>query len=315
MNFLSYSGYNYLLKSYLSFAHFDDFNNQSSMNRRKRLSINLTIQLILIVNTIKIAAVVANQWIPNLKFYLLDLFLFDERHQKVLDIGLIIVQLGLYLSVSYWTRLNTKVRVLQCFDFLFVSNRDDVFKFYKRRYNLGRRSTNKFLSIYRLFYALLIPTLIVYGLFVVGLITRCLYFSYKTVSCTYFLAVVLLLYAITVTTYMVADVFVITKLFTVFLSTEFMLIRAKSIDKLVFYKFILKRKANQPVSIQNPVRLHKQEPGTFKVLRALYDFAEQFASMNSVLDASLSRIILGIYLGLLGRWESQLMKKFTNRSL
>lgn len=177
-------GYNYLLRSFLSFAHFDGLNGQPTMNKRKRLIINLTIQFVLIVNALKIGLIVSNQRLPNLKFYLLDLFVFEQRYQKVLDIGLAIVQTGLCLCVSNWFALNQKTEVLQCFDFLFVSNRKDALKFYTQRYNLNRRSAEKFLSIYRIFYSLLIPTLIVYGLFVIGLSSRCLYFSYKTVSLT-----------------------------------------------------------------------------------------------------------------------------------
>lgn len=297
MYFLSY---NHLLKSYLSFAHFDGFNGQPTMNRRKRLAINLVINLVLLLNAIKITTIVLNKWLPDLKLYLIELFLFEERHQKVLDSGLSIVQFGLCLCVSYWNGLNRNVGVLQCFDFLFIPTGNDMFKLYKRRYNLDRKSTQKFLAICRIFYALLIPTLAVYALFLIGLISRCLYFSYKTVSLAYFLGVTPLLSALTVATYLIADVFVITKLFTLFLATEFLLLRIRAIDKLAFHKLILKHKLNPPVSTRNPVRLRKQESSTLKVLRALCDFSKQFANVNSVLDASLSRIILGIYLGLLG---------------
>ena len=295
---------NHLLNGYLSFAHFDGINGQPKMSRRKRLVIDLLIKLVVLVNAIKIAAIVLNQWMPDLKLYLVELFLFDERHQKILDNGLSIVQFGLCFCISYWNGLNRNVNVLRCFDFLFIprnaTTANDTFKIYKRRYNLDRKSTQKFLTFCRIFYALLIPTLVVYALFLIGLIIRCLYFSYQTVSLTYFFTVLPLLTALTLGTYFIADIFVITKLFTLFLSTEFMLLRIRSIDRLVFRKLVLKHKTNPPVSISDPVRLRKQESSTIKVLRALSDFSKQFADVNTVLDASLSRIILGIYLGLLG---------------
>ena len=276
-----------LMKSYFSFGHFGD-------QRRSRTLMNWMIKLVVLVNATKLAVIALNVKVPNLKFYLIEMYLFSEENQKLVDVGMTIIQFGLYGSFSYWSALDKNVQVLRCFDFLFISDLRAVCRYYRKRYGLDRNSIECFLAKYRLFARLLRPTLVIYGVFLLGVVLRCLVSSYYIVDSTYFLRFTPFLFSLTATTYLILDFYSITKFFLVFLSSEFLLLRIEEIDRMITNRF--KRRGHFAVLD----RFKKNELKAFQVLFALDDFARQFRTINVVLDAGLSRLLLGVFIAELG---------------
>lgn len=282
-----------LIKSYFSFGHFNF--RQDGQPKRSKLLLNWAIKLVIFVNAAKLAIIALNVKIPNLKFWLLEMYMFEERDQKVVDIGMTVIQFGLCACFSYWISLNGNVNVLSCFNFLFISDYKALCRYYRKHYHLDLALTEKFLARYRLFSRFLRPTLVIYGSFLVGLVSRCLFASYYTVGSTYFLRVSPFLFLCTITTYLIMDFYGIPKFLLVFLSGEFLLLRVRAIDRLVFSRF--KRVGHFAANL---TKFNKSRPKTFKVLFALNDFARQFKAINDILDSSLSRMLLGAYFAQFG---------------
>ena len=289
---------NPLIKSYLSFGHFDVYNADPSLSPRRRWLINALIKFVLFFSAVKLFIIVISARKP-LKLYLIETYIFQERKQLVLDIGLDIVHIGHLISFSYWTSLNKNPRQLKCFDFLFVSNFEELCKFYRRRYHLDQKATEKFLSRYRLFTTFLQPIIVSYACFLVGGVLRCTYLSYHAHGLTYLLDFGIILTVITSAAYILVDFFAITKYVLVFISGEFLMLRFHSINRLVYGHF-MRRTQNRFIAPGNLRRFAKTDSSTALVLRALNDLAGQFKEINVVLDRSASKMILGVYVALLG---------------
>lgn len=61
------------------------------------------------------------------------MFKFSEQNQKVVDIGMAIIQFGLCSCFSYWSSLNSNVKVLRRFNFLFISDFKALRRYYKKQ--------------------------------------------------------------------------------------------------------------------------------------------------------------------------------------
>lgn len=278
---------NYLIRSYLSFGHFDSPNDEQ-MSKRTRSFVDCLIKLTVLLNASKLCIML---WRSDLKLFLVELFLFDQHYQKLLDVGVAFIQIGYLCSFVYWSSLNKQPELRRCFDFLFISDLKELSKTYGKRYNLERKATETFLSKYRLFCSFLGPGIAGYAAFVFIGVLRCLYNSYPVVSPAYFYCVCLPLSAVTTITYLLMDWFIITKYILVFLSAEFSMLRVKAIEQM-----IRKRFARRLPSANGSMKFGKERPATFKILYALNDFARQFKQMNQILDSSLSKIILGDFI-------------------
>ena len=235
-----------LLSSYLSFGHFENFHIKLPLSTRCRQIINAFYKLIIFISAVKLFLIVACTWKP-LKLYLIEVAVFEERQQRLLDIGLDIVHIGHLISFSYWTRLNKNPRQLKCFDFLFVSNFEELCKLYKRQYQLDQKATDKFLSKYRLFTSFLRPIQISYACFLAGCVFRCTYQSYHALGLDYVLHFGIILTVITSMAYILVVYFSISKYVLVYVSSGFLMLRIQEIRQLV-HKHFMKGTKNQIIS-------------------------------------------------------------------
>lgn len=224
----------------------------------------------------------------EIKFYLIDLFLFDENHQKPIDIGLAIMHLGLYSGFSFYANLQKNIGLLESFGFLQIPHQKDPYR-YAQRYHLDKQSTKQFLVAYRLaclFLKLFSPA---YILFVMAATLRCFCHSFHLVSLTYFLGVNLLLTLITLVGYLMLALYIISKFFLVVFSSQFLILRIKSMNAML--GLIKTRLASD-----TRLRLRKERVNSLKVLRLLNDFCRQFKKISFVLDSSISLMMLGAFI-------------------
>lgn len=284
---------NLFVNNFLNFGQFDLFSPQNSWKKR-RASINRLIRLIAFFNAVKFIFINLAAFVgfPELKLYLIELYMFDGDYQKLVDVGLGIAFIGFYAGFTYWCTLDEKLSSLESFRFLLVPDTKDLHR-YRQRYHLNQQSIDKFVKFYRLVCLCLRLFVTGYFIFSLGTVLRCLYESFYFVSFSYFLSVGLFLGLITLVAWLLFFLFLIPKFILVLLSTEFLVLRVKALDTLIFSRF-LKTKLT---TISNPIKFRKQKAD--KVLRRLNDFCRQFKEINSVLDSSLSGIMLGIYICLL----------------
>ena len=264
---------------------------------RSKLITSRIIRLVIFICAIKMAIIASNVWVLNIKLYLIETHILSESDQKIMDIGVAMIQTGFYFSFSYLIRLNQNIDLLRSFNFLFVLNSKDLYRYYSQNYQLDKRSVEKFVARFNLFYPFLGPILISYnGFFAFGIL-RCLYNSYFYVSSTYFFGVSLLLASITMLTYILMSFFFATGFMMVFLSTELAILRLKAINKKISKRFVQKAHLT---STANPIKVRKQRAGVHKIFKSLDDFFRQFNEMNSILDSLLSRVLIGLYVGFYG---------------
>ena len=279
-----------LVGNFLHFGNFSVFNPQLSATKRSFL--NRLIKLILLFNAVKIVAISLGFWLVHLtqlRMYLIEVVLFEENYQRVFDVGLTIVQIGFLYCFSFWSNLNPNQ--LESFDFLFISTLKDLYRSYQQRYQLDKALTADFLTAYSIFFLFSSPTIVVYGVFIFVVIARCLYKSFYVVSLGYFLSLGLFFFAFTLASYLLLVVFVVPQFILVLVSTEFLILRARKIGRLVFSRF----SKTKFTSNWRHVRFGKQKHAIAEVLHLMNDFFRQFRMINFVLDSSFSRILLGAF--------------------
>ena len=279
---------NPLMNGYMSFGQFDLFES-SNFLKRKRSTVNRLIKLLIFFNALKIIVVLFGEWFAlDLKAYLIELYLFSDDQQKLIDLGLSFVHIGFCVGFSYWSSLNEKVSPLESFRFLLIHHAKDRNR-YGKRYALDRTSTNKFFTAYELGCLFLQSTVVAY-FFLLGLaILRCLVRSFYGVSLLYFLSISLPLSVITFVGYILMALYASSKFILVLLSTEFLILRVKAIDRLICNRF----KRTELTSIILPMKLGKQKSPARKILYLLNDFCRQFKEVSLVLDKSLSPAWVG----------------------
>ena len=279
-----------LANNFLNFGNFSLFNPQ--LSTRKRFLLNRLIKLVLLFNAIKIIVIFLSTWLagqPNLRMFLIEAVLFDENYQRVFDVGISLVHVGFFHCFSFWINLNAKSKSLESFRFLFISHPKDLYQSYRQRYQLDRALTDQFLAVYRLFFRFLTPVIFAFSAFLFVVVGRCYYQSFYVVSLAHFLSSGLLLFAITISAYLLMVVFVVPRFVLVLLSTEFLILRAKAIERLLFDRF-------PKTKISSKWRLHKlskQTESIAEVLALINNFFRQFKEINFVLDSSFSRILFG----------------------
>ena len=274
---------NPLLNGYMSFGQFDLFET-SNFLRRKRSLVNLLIKLLIFFNASKTLTILLNECLGrNLKAYLIDFYVFQDAEQKLLDLGLSFVHIGFCSGFLYWSDLNEKVNTLESFRFLLIRHAKDRHRF-GQHYGLNRTSTDKFFAAYRLACLFLRAIMVLYYFFISATILRCLVVSFYHVSFLYFLSVSLPLSVITFVGYILMALYASSKFILVLLSTEFLILRVKAINRLICSRF----SRTDPASIRRPMKLRKQKLPIREILYFLNDFCRQFKEVNSVLDKSLS---------------------------
>ena len=278
---------NPLLASWLNFGQFATFNPRLTSRRE---ALNRFIRLIVFLNAVKFVMIILAAWLgyPDLKLWLIELYMLDEEFQKYLDIGILMFQLGVHLGYSYWVGLDKKPGTLESFRFLQIPDTQDRYQF-GHRYQLDPESTDKFLAIYRLACVCLRMLVASYFIFIAAVDIRCLYHSYNVVSLTYFLSFSILLSALTYLAYMVLSIFVISRLFLMLLSAQFLIYRLKGIDARVC------RFTKIELSFGRPKKLRKQRADLLQTLHHLNDFCRQFHGINSAMDSSISMYLVGVY--------------------
>ena len=279
---------NALLKNYLCFGNFGLFNPQSSS---KGKLINRLIKLVAFFNAFKLIIIVSGAWFGqlDLKLYLIEIYLFDEYYQRLLDVEIVIVHVGFCLGFSYWSSLNGHTRSLESFNFLLILNTKDLHRY--ESYRLDKQSTSRFLATYH--FACLSLRLLVaaHYIFVFAAISRCLYHSFYAVNSTYFFSAALSLSVITLIGYLLLLFFTLSKFVLLLLSVEFLILCVKTVDIRMCH-FI--RTGLISISRQ---KSKKQKTNLFKAFHPLLnDFCQQFKLINSVLDSSISIILLGGFL-------------------
>ena len=87
------------LESYLIFGQFKFFNLRS---RRNRIVLNHLIKMISFFHAFKLILIVLAAYVgyPELKLYLIEIYMFDETYQKSLDVAMSILILGVYFGFS-----------------------------------------------------------------------------------------------------------------------------------------------------------------------------------------------------------------------
>ena len=280
---------NPLVGSWLNFGQFVDFNPQLSP---KRKALNRLILLIVLFNLMKLMVISLAAWLgfPDLKLWLLDLYLFDENDQKFFDIAHSVMYFGLYIGYSYWVALDGNVVALNSFRFLLIPEDPKDRQRYAERYQLDSKSINKFFSLYRLASKLLRLMIVIYSTFELAVISRCLYHSFYALNLAYFLSLALFLWAFTFVAYVILIFFIISRLVLMLLSAQFFIHRAKGINALIYNRFI---KTELPFA-SGPKKIRKKA-GLLRILRLLSDFCRQFQQINSVLDSSVSVFLLGMF--------------------
>lgn len=283
-----------LARNFLNFGNFSVLNSQ--LTAKKRSLLNRLIKLVLFLNAAKLIVISLGFWLaglPSLRMYLIEFLLFEETYQRAFDVCICILHVGVYRCFCYWSSLNSNPRALESFRFLFISDLQksvkDLQQVYWRRYRLNRELTEKFLAAYRLFCFLSLPAIVAYGMFVFFIISRCLYHSFFTVCLTYFLSLGLFFFTLTLSSYLLLDFFAVPRFILVFLSTEFLILRASAIDQLI-NRLIKPQNASERRS-----KSEKQKKRVFEALHLMNDFFRQFKQMNTVLDLSFARILLGFY--------------------
>lgn len=277
---------NPFLKNYLSFGQFHFFNT-GTWSKTERIILNRLIKLVILINALKLIVIVLAAWFGflDIKFYLIEMF--DENHQKWIDVGVSIVQVGLLSGFSYWTSLDKKIGLLESFSFLLITETNDL----RQHYHLDKQSADKFIKRYHLSCLLLKSILTLYSIFFLGVITRCYYHCLHIASLTYFLSIGLLFWMITLTGYLFLELFIMSNFILVLLSTEFLVLRIKAINTVVCDNF----SKTDLADFSRAVKLRRQKANTLKVLRILNDFCQQFREINSVLDPVFSVVLIGVY--------------------
>ena len=290
---------NPLLRNWLNFGQFEPFNPQLSARfSSKRNSLNRSIRFIVFFNVVKLAIILLAAWLgfPDLKLILIELYLLDENQQKFIDIGILIMQFGIYLGYSYWAGLDEKASALDSFRFLLTPDNPKDRSRYQQRYHLDQQSTDKFLAVYRLASTFLRLVITVYLSFIAVVIIRCLYHSFYTVCLAYFLTFGLLLSVGTFIACLFLVIFAFSRFALLLLSAEFLIYRLNAINARIFNRFI---KA-EPVTVGGLTeivkKLRKQRASLLRVLYILNDFCRQFRAINSVLDKSISMLMVGSFI-------------------
>lgn len=280
---------NPILRSFMNFGQFDYFNPQSFLTRN-RIFINRLIKILLFFNALKQVVIVCAAWFghPELKLYLMEMFLFDESQQKNFDIGIAVIQIGFCFGFHHWTSLNEKISTLDSFSFLLIPNTNDLYRF-QQQCHLDKQSTDRFTRVYRIVGLFLKLVLGVYYLFFLGTIPLCLYHSFRAVSFTYFVSACLTLTVITLIFYLLLASYLPSKYAIAIISTEFLILRLRAIDSLIHKRFV------QTNSVSKPEKLKNQKADRLEALYLLNDFCEQFKEINRVLDSSLSFVLLGLF--------------------
>ena len=279
---------NVLVDGWLNFGQFDLFNPLISP---KRKLINRLIKLVLFFNVVKLIIILLAAWLgfPELKLYLIEIFLFDEEHQKLFDIAIFVILLGISRGYCYWVSLNEKTTTLKSFRFLLIPDSTKDRSRYGRNCQLDQQSTDKFLLIYRLACSFQRVLLSAYSIFAVLVIARCLYHSFFTVSLVYFLSGCLLLSATTLSSYLIMANIVASRFILAILSTVFLICRIMVINNQICNRF-----SRTELIPANGSKLRKQKANLLKILNLLDEFCQQFKEINLVLDSSISLYLVGL---------------------
>lgn len=278
----------YLFNFGLTLGHFDLKSNNLIVNKNKLLQ-NRLLTLISLICAIKMTIIVLNFWISNLKLYLMDIYIFNEIDQRTLDIGIAIFQIGFYFSYSDWTRMGKNGKLFKILRFFFISDYEELCEFYEVHYNLDEKSTVLFLKKSTFYRSFICPFLIVYNLFFIAIVSRCYYNSYDEVNLIYFLTIGLFLNVITIINYLNWAIFLSTMFVLLYLSVQFMKLRLIKIEKMIFNNF--KNKSTKNLSNLEQIENKDQ------ILKTLNEFVYQFEDINHLFDSTLSKNVLGLYIG------------------
>ena len=280
-----------LVGSWLNFGQFSFFNPHLSSTGKV---LNRLIRLIVFFNAVKLGLIALVAWLGylDLRLWLIELYLFDEEYQKFIDVGLFMMQMGIYLGYVYWAGLSKKAGELKSFRFLLIPDDPKVLSRYGQRYELAQQSTNKFIAIYSLACTIQRLIVAVYSVFVAAVITRCLYYSFYAVNLAYFLSAGLLLCACTFAAYLFLIVFSISVFILTLLSIEFLIFRLKATNTRLSRSFA----TADSLTARDSKGLSKQRASLLKVLRFLGEFCQQFEEINSFLDCSLSMFLVGLFI-------------------
>ena len=281
---------NPLVSSWLNFGQFAFFNPKHSP---KRNILNRLIMAIVLFNLVKLFVIALAAWLgfPDLKLWLIELYIFAEEHQKRVDIAILVMQLGFYVGFSYWVTLDGNARALNSFRFLLISEDPKNHHRYAQRYQLDPQTTNKFFSLYRLACKFLKLLTVGCSIFDLAGTSRCLYHSFYEVNLLYLLTAGLLLWAVTFVGYLLLIFYAVSRLILVLLSAQFLIYRAKRINALIYNRFI----KEELFPACGPKKLRKQKATLHQVLHYLSDFCQQFQQINSVLDSSISVYLAGLF--------------------
>lgn len=278
---------NPFLGSYLSFGNFHLFNRTLSVTRRK--VINRLLELVFFMNAFKMLIIVCAAWSGHLdvKLFLIEMYLFEEYFQKMVDIGILGMHTGAFFGFTNWIGLNE--RSLKAYRFLLIPDTNDRY-LHGKRVQLDPQSTDRFLALYRIACNCKKLLIASYSVFALLMISRCLYHSFHRVSLLGFLSVAVPFGVFSMIAYLVFILFIFSKFVLVILSTAFLVLRLKAIDQLLRDAFA------KGISIGRPVKVRKAKID--KALFLLADFCEQFKEINFVLDSSFSLFLFGTYLSL-----------------
>ena len=280
--------------TYLGLGYYD-VKTSSLKILKNRLIVFRILEIIALFCAVKLFIIVLNVWSSDLKLYLIDVYFFDGDEQRLLDVG-IAVQFGFFYSFIFWTNLSKNMNRLRSLNFLFIPNLKDLCDYCKENYGLNRRSTELLVEKSSSYRSLMFPTIASFQVFLTFFIFRCAYLSYFKVNLIYFLSLVIILTLVTIINHMIIIVFLITGFGITYLVIEFLVIRLKTINKILSKKF--KKKVNFTRPTANSIKFKKQKNS--KVLRILNDFVIQFEEINFILDSAISKMLAGIYLGFIG---------------
>lgn len=200
--------------------------------------------------------------------------------------------LGLNLGYSYWIGLDKKTGALESFRFLLVPDNANDRRQYAQRYQLDLQTTDKFIVIYRLACRCIKVLVVVYLIFIVVVISRCLYHSFYVVTLLHFLSIGLVLSVTTSIAYLILAAFITSRFILMLLSAQFLVYRLKAINARLCDRFT----RTQFFSASSSKQVKKQQAALLQVLHHLSDFCQQFQQINRVLDSSISKILVAVYL-------------------
>lgn len=251
---------------------------------KRRIVISNLLKFVMMVNSIKLAIISLDFWACDLKFFLIDCYLYANDQQRSLDFGLTVLQFGSLYSLFYFSNSSKKIKKFRSLDFLFYSDLNaDTFDFFRKTYGLDQKSTKLFIRRSLNLCLFQQPLIFIYVTFTTLFVFRCFYLSFYKVKFFYFISLGAFFSLLTSVAYIGFATFPISLVSLCCLSIYFLIVRLKMINKSI----------NEFNGIIHPKYFQKRKKNLKQVIQNLNSFAQHFIQIDNIYDSTLSKILSG----------------------